>query len=278
MIVNLEMCNGCKNCIIACKDEFVGNEYLPYSVSQPDTGHFWMQVDEKERGQLPRVKVSYTPRTCMLCEDAPCMKAAKESGVEGAVYRREDGIIIIDPVKARGNRKISESCPYGVIYWNEERQVAQKCTFCAHRTEKRMVPRCVESCPTDALIFGDMDDMKSEISAVTKNSAVMNLRPEFGISTRVNYIGLPKTFLAGSVFLDDTDECAEGAIVSAKELSNGAVRSAKTNNYGDFELEGLVSGKTYELMIESQGYEPKVMQVKLDDGTFAGDIKLTRSR
>ena len=85
-------CNGCRNCQIACKDEHVDNDWSPWSRPQPDTGHFWCRIEERVRGQVPKVRVSYVMHRCQHCENAPCMAAAPE-----AVYRREDGLVIVDP-------------------------------------------------------------------------------------------------------------------------------------------------------------------------------------
>ena len=113
------------------------------------TGQYWMNIVEKERGTFPKVKLSCIPFTCMHCSNAPCMKAAKD----GAIYRREDGIVIIDPEKAVGQKQIVDACPYRVIYWNEEKNLPQKCTMCAHLLDQGWkTPRCVEMCPEkDAL-------------------------------------------------------------------------------------------------------------------------------
>jgi Fe-S-cluster-containing dehydrogenase component len=92
------------------------------------SGHFWMRIGETERGQYPMVKVAYTAIPCQHCDNPPCVGA----GQNGAVYRREDGIVIIDPQKAKGQKDIVASCPYRVIYWNEELSLPQKCTLCAH--------------------------------------------------------------------------------------------------------------------------------------------------
>ena len=77
MIMDVTKCNGCYNCFLACKDEHCGNEFPPYSASQPMTGHFWMRVVEKERGKYPKVKVAYTVVPCMHCDDAMCVKASQ---------------------------------------------------------------------------------------------------------------------------------------------------------------------------------------------------------
>ena len=120
-----------------------------------------MKIVERERGKYPRVKVAYTAVPCMHCDDAPCIRA----GLNGAVYRREDGIIIIDPEKAKGQKEIMSACPYNVIYWNEDLGLPQKCTMCAHLLDAGWKePRCSEACPTGAIIFGDLDDPNREVA------------------------------------------------------------------------------------------------------------------
>ena len=60
-VYDLDKCNGCHNCQIACKDEHVDNEWLPYAKPQPDTGHFWCKVEEEVCGKTPHVRVNYLP-------------------------------------------------------------------------------------------------------------------------------------------------------------------------------------------------------------------------
>ncbi len=85
-------CNGCYCCQIACKDEHVANDWTPYAKPQPEIGQFWLKLTETVRGQVPRVKVAYYPILCNHCQDAPCMDACK---IEGAIYRRADGLVKI---------------------------------------------------------------------------------------------------------------------------------------------------------------------------------------
>ncbi len=98
LIIDVEKCEDCNNCFLACKDEHVDNEWPGYSLPQPLHGHRWMNIMRKERGQFPMIDVAYLPIPCMHCDRAPCIEAAKG----GAVYKRDDGIVIIDPEKARG--------------------------------------------------------------------------------------------------------------------------------------------------------------------------------
>ncbi len=269
MVIDVTRCNGCYNCFLACRDEFVGNDYPPYSLSQPMTGQFWMRLIERERGKYPHVKVAYTPVLCMQCENAPCIEAA----LNGAVYRRADGIVIIDPEKAKGQKQIVDACPYRVIYWNEEKDIPQKCTFCAHLLDQGWKePRCVEACPTGALVFGDLEDPDSQVSKLMASGNVETLHPEYDIREKVGYIGLPKRFIAGTVIFGDKDECAENVGVTL--IGDGKRKRIKTNNYGDFEFEGLQAEKEYAVRIEYPRYAPKEFRVHTRIDAYLGEIIL----
>jgi len=270
MVIDISRCNGCYNCFLACRDEYCGNDYPPYSLSQPFTGHFWMRIIERERGQYPKVKVAYTPVPCMQCENAPCIEAA----LNGAVYRRPDGIVIIDPEKAVGQKQVVSACPYRVIYWNEEKNIPQKCTFCAHLLDKGWKePRCVELCPAGAMIFGDLEDPNSEVSQLIASNKAEVLHPEYGLKEKVRYIALPKRFIAGTVVFGDKDECAENVDVTL--IGDGVKQTIKTNNYGDFEFEGLPAEKEFSVRLEHPGYAPKEFTVQTKIDVYLGEIILT---
>jgi Fe-S-cluster-containing dehydrogenase component len=272
LVVDVSRCNGCYNCFLACKDEFCGNDFLPYSVSQPMTGHFWMRIREKERGKYPKVKVSYTAIPCMHCDNPACVKFARD----GAIYKRADGIVIIDPVKAAGQKELVSSCPYRVIYWNEEKQVPQKCDLCAHLLDEGWKePRCVEVCPTGALLFGNLDDPRSEIAQKMASGKAEPLNPEFRLSEKVRYIGLPGKFVAGAVVFGDIDECAENVKVTL--TGEGEKKSVLTDNYGDFEFEDLPADKKYSVKIEAPGYKGRIFEAKTTIDVYLGDIILARS-
>jgi len=272
MVIDIARCTGCYCCFTACKDEYWDNDYPPYSAAQPRYGQFWINLVKKERGTNPCVKVAYIPVLCMHCDDAPCVKAAKD----GAVYKRPDGIVIIDPQKAVGQRQIVDACPYHVIFWNEEKKLPQMCTFCVHRLEQGEIPRCVQVCPSEALVFGDLDDPKSEISRVVASGKTEVLNPEHKANPRVYYMNLPKTFIAGSVLYGDVDECAEGLTVTLIDQSTAKSAKARTNNFGDFEFDGLNPGK-YSVKIEGAGYAPKTIDVDLKTDNYLGAIALTKS-
>lgn len=268
LVVDVSICNGCYNCQIACKDEHVGNDWSPCAKPQPSTGHFWIKVTDVVRGTFPRVKVSYRHDICQHCTNAPCIPACKS----GAIRRRADGIIIIGPDECRGDGNCLRACPYGAIYFNDNLNIAQKCTFCAHLLDRgAKEPRCVDACPTGALRFGEEEELAPLIAECETIEPV-------GCSTlpRVYYKGLPKNFLAGGVYDPVEDECIEGAFVTLIDLDNGDVCSTGTDEFGDFWFEGLEAGH-YSLSIEREGYKPhliKLLDVERD--VNLGDIAMTR--
>ena len=273
MIIDVAKCHDCNNCFLACKDEHVENEWQPYAKAQPWHGHRWMNIMRKERGQYPLVDVAYRPTPCMHCDNAPCIKAGKN----GAVYKRDDGIVILDPEKARGQKALVDSCPYRAIWWNEEKAVPQKCTLCVHLLENGWDnPRCVQACPTGALqmIHAEDDEMK----AIYETEKLEVLQPELATKPRVYYKHLyryERCFIAGSVVLQDKDACAEGAKVALTSEARNGISVATTNNYGDFKLDEIEenSGR-YTLQIEYPGYGKKAIEVDLTTSLNAGLIFL----
>lgn len=273
LLVDMSKCNGCYGCFMACRDEFCGNDYLPYSAAQPYSGHFWMRIIERERGCYPHVKVSYIKVPCMHCEDAPCVRQFPEQ-----VYQRADGIVIIDPSKAKGSKEILDSCPYNAIFWNEELSLPQKCTLCAHLLDQGWEkPRCVEVCPTKALLFGDFEDPESEVSKRLREAgegAAVALHPEYGLKEGVRYLDLPKRFVAGSVVLGDSDKCARD--VSVTLAGDGGNRETSTNGFGDFEFEGLDKDQEFTLIFRLPGYQTQEVKVFTKIDKHIGDVVLAK--
>lgn len=265
-VIDLNKCVGCYICQLVCKDEHVGNDWTPYAKPQPDTGQFWMKVDERIRGSVPKVMVSYLPTPCMHCEDAPCITEC----FEGAINRRDDGLVIIEPEKCTGCRNCVDACPYGVIYFNEDLYLAQKCTGCAHLLDQGWEePRCVTACPTEALIFGEESDLP-DLSDKTEV-----LHPEYGTRPRVFYIDLPKPFIGGSIFDPEGDECIEGASVSLLiDETDEIISTTLTDAFGDFWFRKLDVG-AYSLLIKKDGYLPiTVKDISTEKDVNVGDIAL----
>ncbi len=273
LIIDVAKCEGCYNCFLACKDEHVDNDFLPYSVAQPRHGHNWIDILCKERGQYPTVDVANLPVPCMHCDNAPCIKKAN-----GAIYKMSNGIVIIDPEKAKGKKEIVDSCPYGAIWWNEEKNVAQKCTLCAHLlSEGWKEPRCVQACPTGAMRIVKVEDAQMKQIVTQENLEV--LHPEYKTQPRVYYKNLYrylKCFIGGDVAYkkDGIVDCAEGARVTLFKDSQ-KISEVSTDNYGDFKFDNLEenSGR-YTLEVVYKGYEKKITEVDLTASKSVGTILL----
>jgi Fe-S-cluster-containing dehydrogenase component len=271
MVIDINKCIGCYNCFMSCRDEFAGNEYPGYSAPQPMTGMNWMRLIERERGQYPKVKVAYTPIPCMHCADGICMKVAQNK----AVYKTKEGIVLIDPVKAKGQKQIVTACPYRVIEWNEVLQIPQKCTLCAHLlAQGEKETRCVESCPTGALVFGDLDNPQSEVAKLIAKGQTEALHPEYGLQEQVHYLNLAKKFIAGTVIYGDMDKVAVG--LDIKLTGNGNTLKTKTNGFGDFEFEGLPDNLNYTIKVEAPDYTAKRVEVKTQKDIYVGEIVLKK--
>ena len=148
LVVDVSRCENCNNCVLAAKDELVGNEFPGYTAPHAANGPGVVRIKRHVRGATPMVDVTYVPQMCNHCDDAPCIKAAGD----GSIRKREDGIVIIDPVKAKGRRDLVKACPYGAIVWNEQQQLPQNWFFDAHLLDAgAAAPRCVGVCPTQAI-------------------------------------------------------------------------------------------------------------------------------
>jgi len=271
MVIDVAKCNGCYNCVLACKDEHCGEVFPGYAEAQPMTGQFWINLLEKERGSYPKVKLSYTPIPCMHCKNAPCIEAAENN----AVYRRDDGIVIIDPEKAVGQEQIVSACPYRVIFWNAEKNVPQKCTMCAHLLDQGWKqPRCAEMCPTGAITFGDIDDPESEISKIIASMEPYSLHPEYNLAERVLYLNVPKMFIAGTVVHKDTDQCAKEITVTLK--NGGITKSCITDGFGDFWFENLDSRTDYLVEIEQEGFRKISQKIHTYNDVNIGELFLEK--
>jgi tetrathionate reductase subunit B len=247
-VIDVGTCNGCYSCQIACKDEHVGNDWSPYAKPQPDTGQFWMRQTEYVRGTVPKVKMHYIPIPCQHCDEAPCIPACP---IEGVIYRRDDGLIIIDPDKCTGCQACVDVCPYDAIFFNESLNIAQKCTGCAHLLDSGewTIPRCADACPTEAIKFGE----ESEFKALIAKAEV--LKPELGCKPRVYYPVAIEVVIGATCTLT-------GPRASTK-------KTAVTDGFGDFWFEGLKEG-TYNLTIEAKGFATK----SFDKLSTAKDINL----
>jgi Fe-S-cluster-containing dehydrogenase component len=261
--IDVARCNGCYNCQVACKDEHCGNDWAPYARPQPETGQFWLKLNEFIRGTVPKVKMHYLPVLCMHCQNAACKKACP---VSGAIYQREDGLVIIDPAKCTGCRNCVDACPYGAIYFNENLNLAQKCTGCAHLLDSGWKePRCVDACPTEALKMVD----ESEIAELKKKAEI--LHPDRNTQPRVYYSNIPQKFVAGTVYDPVIKEVIVGASCALENIASRERITVKTDGFGDFWFEKLSVGR-FSLTIENKGRTKVISPIDTEKDVNLGDI------
>ncbi len=274
LIVDVAECHNCNNCFIATKDEYVGNEIKGYSAPQPLHGHKWINILTKERGQHPMVDTTYVPTMCNHCDDAPCVKAGG-----GAVEKRPDGIVIINPHNAVGRHDIVESCPYGAIWWNEELSLPQAWTFDAHLLDRGWKePRCVQSCPTGALRAVKVSD--EDMAALIAQESLEPIRPDLATRPRVHYKNLhrfTKVFLAGEVLgsKGGVNDCLAGARVSLN-FGETQIAACETDAFGEFRIDGLgqdLGGCRVEISHDGYSGETVTIQIK-GDSVVIGTIVL----
>ena len=266
-VIDIALCSGCYSCQVACKDEHCGNDWTPYAKPQPDTGQFWMKVDEKTKGTIPKVKVTYTPLLCNHCRKPSCLAVCGNN----AIYKRDDGFVIIDPEKCNGCGKCRDACPYKKIYLNEDLKKCQKCTGCAHLIDNGYKePRCTEVCPTGALTFGEEEDLEDLLIGAEVLLPVEGTRP------CVYYRNIPQQFIAGTIFDPIADEIIEYAQVTA--VSGGKIIKIFTDDFGDFWLNDLAKG-CWDITISKKGYESEYFyNIRTDECINLGDIPLKQTK
>ncbi|MEC8428552.1 MAG: 4Fe-4S dicluster domain-containing protein [Pseudomonadota bacterium] len=274
LIVDIDLCENCNNCFLSCKDEHVGNDFPGYAKSQPREGHSWISIDRIERGQVPMVEASFMPRMCNHCVDAPCIKAAGDD----SVYMRGDGIVIIDPQKARGRKDLVGACPYGAIYWNEEEQLPQKWIFDAHLLDQGWPePRCTQACPTGALHAVKVPD--SEMSDIIAREGLNSLVSGTDVTSRVHYKNLSKfvdAFVGGTVevFKDGISDCLESAKVSVVKQGK-TIGHALTDNYGDFKIDHIPENVGEVILcVEHASYGKQEISLNVHKSIYIGSVVL----
>ncbi len=201
MLIDLTRCIGCDACTLACKQE----NGTPMDV-------FFARVLNIEAGRYPNTKRVYLPMLCYHCENPACLKACPNK----AIFRRPDGVVLIDQDRCRGTGACVSACPYGNVFLQDEESwylnadesyekdfvkprlrsgVARKCTYCVHRVDEGLDPACVVACPTTARIFGDLDDEHSPIATYIRDERVATgrepfpLLPEAGTRPAGCYLG-----------------------------------------------------------------------------------------
>ncbi len=172
-IIDNRKCIGCHACTVACKSE----HEVPVGVNRT-----WVKYIEK--GEFPNSRRLFSVMRCNHCDDAPCVEICPVT----ALYRRPDGIIDFDSRRCIGCKACMQACPYDALYIDPETSTAAKCNYCAHRIDIGLEPACVNVCPTQAIISGDLDDPNSQIAQLRSREQVTARKTEKGTRPSLFYI------------------------------------------------------------------------------------------
>ena len=197
MGIEIDKCIGCSRCVEACKAE---NDVLP----EPFFFRTWIEryvikkdgdvvvesinvkgKASKERAQEDSdvLRTFFVPKLCNHCAHPPCVQVCPV----GATFATEDGVVLIDSERCIGCRYCIQACPYGARYLDPRSKTADKCSFCYHRVRQGLLPACVEVCPTQARIFGDLRSKASRLVRFARMNKIHVLKPQLNNEPKVYY-------------------------------------------------------------------------------------------
>ena len=218
MAIDANRCIGCGLCAEACKKEnhvpqgpFYRTWIERYTITKPKAGSAESRgetiVDSPNGGmdgfrELPLNKENqpvakeeiqhsfFVPKLCNLCLHSPCAQVCPV----GATFDAPDGAVLIDPKYCIGCGFCIQACPYGCRFLSPVTKTAEKCTLCYHRITRGLKPACVEVCPTQARIFGDLKNPKPDdpLERFYRDNLVVTLKPHLGTEPRLLYAGIDK--------------------------------------------------------------------------------------
>lgn len=218
MVIDLDKCTGCGACNVACKME---NNVAIVDPDEAQSGRvmFWMDMMTSIEGEFPNIHARRVPKPCFHCDDPPCTVVCPV----GATYRNPEGLVAQIYHRCIGCRYCMAACPFTAksFNWYEPKWigessdvgnpdvsrrmvgVVEKCSFCAHRLQKvretadledrpirdeEYVPACMESCPADAIVFGDIEDRNSRVYRQSHNYRVFRYGEDLGVEPKVYYL------------------------------------------------------------------------------------------
>jgi tetrathionate reductase subunit B len=199
MGIHIDRCIGCGRCADACKKEnnvpeepFYFRTWIErYAISEDgevtvDSPNGGVESFKSQQPEKRMLKSFFVPKICNHCEKPPCVQVCPV----GATYKTEDGVILVDSEYCIGCRYCIQACPYGMRFIQPKTHTAEKCTFCYHRIVKGLLPACVEACPTQARVFGDLKAVASPLSQFIRVNKIAVMKPNLNTEPKVYYAEL----------------------------------------------------------------------------------------
>jgi Fe-S-cluster-containing dehydrogenase component len=219
MVIDLDLCTGCQACVVACHAEnnvaTVGEEEVTLGRSL-----HWIRIERHWKGEYPHVQAEFLPIICQHCQKAPCEPVCP---MYATVHDENENVNVQVYNRCVGIRYCGVNCPYKVRMFNwfnpyvpeplneqlnpdvtvRTRGIMEKCTFCIQRIRRTreearasgepfnpedVRPACVQTCPTDALVFGDLNDLESYVSQLARSGRAFVLLEELGTEPSVSYL------------------------------------------------------------------------------------------